>query len=205
MTCLGPRTAPGHSRASPSAKRSARRRPRPRARSSPCRRSRLAVQSLAQPVAQIPAVVVVLVEHGDSAPGQVALRCSGRTASPRRRSSGGRPSSTGEPSCRGGSCARPCRRRAAALGRVQIRAHLEHVLGAERVEDREHMVLLHELPRRLRGLRRVVRVVHDLVVDLAPEDAAVRVDVGEVRLGSSCHRRVVVALRHRSERRCRRS
>ena len=53
-----------------------------------------------------------------------------------------------------------------------------------RVEDREDVVLLDELSRQLHGLRRVVRVVEVDVVDLPAVDAAVSVDVLEVRVGA---------------------
>ena len=71
--------------------------------------------------------------------------------------------------------------------------HVGHLLGveelhhgqvrgrAEAVEDRVHVVLQHQLAHDRCGGGRVVGVVEVLVDDLAPVDAAVRVDVGEVR------------------------
>ncbi len=76
------------------------------------------------------------------------------------------------------------------LRRVQERAHRQVVLGPERVEDREHAVLLDELTSRLHGLRGVVLVVDVLVGDLALVHAAARVHVLEVRLGAAADRRV---------------
>ena len=52
----------------------------------------------------------------------------------------------------------------------------------------EHLVLLDELSRQLHRLGRVVPVVEVAVVDLAAVDAALRVDVGEVRLGARADR-----------------
>ena len=89
------------------------------------------------------------------------------------------------------------RRRAAAdeelrhLALVQVVAHRERVLGADRVEDREDVVLLDELLREADRLRRVVLVVLDLVDDLAAVHAAVCVDVVEVRLRAAQHRLVL--------------
>jgi hypothetical protein len=74
---------------------------------------------------------------------------------------------------------------------VQVLPDRERVLGADGVEDREDVVLLDELRRQLRGLRGVVLVVLDLVDDLPPVDAAVRVDVVEVRLRTAQHRLVL--------------
>ena len=79
------------------------------------------------------------------------------------------------------------------LVRVQVVAHRERVLGADRVEDREHAFLFDELLRELDRLDRVVLVVLDLVDDLAPVDAAVRIDVVEVRLRAG-QRRLVLRL-----------
>ena len=66
------------------------------------------------------------------------------------------------------------------LAVVEIGADRERVLGADAVEDREHVVLLDELARQRDRLRDVELVVEVLVVDLAAEDAAFRVDVLEV-------------------------
>ena len=74
------------------------------------------------------------------------------------------------------------RRRAAAPCCVQVAAERRGCCGPDRVEDREDLVLLDELPRQLHGARRVVAVVEEAVVDLPPVDAALRVDVVEVRL-----------------------
>ncbi len=65
---------------------------------------------------------------------------------------------------------------------VQVVADREVVRGAHRVEDREDPVLLDEAPRQLDGLGRVVGVVVVAVLDLPAVDAALRVDVVEVRL-----------------------
>jgi len=58
------------------------------------------------------------------------------------------------------------------------------MLGADAVEDREHVVVLDELPCLLDGQRHRVLVVEVLVDDLSPVDAAVVVDVAEVRVGA---------------------
>ena len=74
------------------------------------------------------------------------------------------------------------------LGLVEVRLDGLVVLRADGVEDREDPVLLHEPPRLLHGLRRVVRVVVEDVADLPSVDAATRVDVVEVRLGAGADR-----------------
>ena len=73
---------------------------------------------------------------------------------------------------------------------VQVLADGDVVLRPERVEDREDLVLLDELPRDLDRLRRVVGVVEDLVLDPALADAAGGVDEVEVRLRAARDRRV---------------
>ena len=70
------------------------------------------------------------------------------------------------------------------LLRVQVVAHREVVRRADRVEDRENLVLLDEPPRQLDRLRRVVRVVVVAVLDLPAVHAALRVDVVEVGPGA---------------------
>src|SRR3954447_25807251 len=65
---------------------------------------------------------------------------------------------------------------------VRVAQGRESGRGAEAADDREDLVLLHELLRERDGLRRVVRVVEDLEIDLAAVDAAVVVDVVVVRL-----------------------
>ena len=81
---------------------------------------------------------------------------------------------------------------AAAAGRDEQVRHpvgleeVEHAgvrRRAQAVEDREDLVLQHQLADHLLGVGRVVAVVHDLVGDLAAVHAAVGVDVVEVRLG----------------------
>ena len=67
---------------------------------------------------------------------------------------------------------------------LQVVADRDVGLGAERVEDREDLILLDELARLRDGLRRVVRVVEVAVIDLPPVHAAAVVDVLEVRLRS---------------------
>jgi len=64
------------------------------------------------------------------------------------------------------------------------------VLRAGRVEDRDHGVRLYGLWRDLDRLRGVLLVVEVLVGDPAPEDAALRVEVLEVRLGTASDRRI---------------
>ena len=64
--------------------------------------------------------------------------------------------------------------------RVQVRAGRLVLLGAERVEDREDVLVLDEDARLADGLRRDVLVVEVLVVDLPLVHAAARVDVLEV-------------------------
>src|SRR5205823_5589204 len=56
--------------------------------------------------------------------------------------------------------------------------------GAERVEDREDVLVLDEVARGADGLRRDVLVVDVLVVDLALVHAAARVHVLEVGVGA---------------------
>ena len=58
------------------------------------------------------------------------------------------------------------------------------MLRARLVEDRKHVVLLHEAARLLNGQRGVEGVVEELVLDLAAEDAAFVVDVLEVAVGA---------------------
>ena len=65
---------------------------------------------------------------------------------------------------------------------VQVRADRERVLGSDAVEDREHLVVLDELPRLADGLGRVVRVVDVVVADRSAADSAAVVDVLEVRV-----------------------
>ena len=64
---------------------------------------------------------------------------------------------------------------------VQVRAKHHVRPGAERVEDREDVILFDLLPHELERLRRIVAVVLIFVHDLAPVDAALIVDVREVR------------------------
>ena len=64
------------------------------------------------------------------------------------------------------------------------------MLGADAVEDGEHLVLLDELARERDRLRDVELVVQVLVVDFPAEDATLRVDVLEVRVGTAAHRSV---------------
>ena len=85
------------------------------------------------------------------------------------------------------------------LGGVEVRPDREAHLGAERADDREHFVLLHEPARQLDALSRVVGVVVIDPLDLPAGDAALavralrRVDIAEVRL----HRRRDHAVRGR--------
>jgi hypothetical protein len=81
----------------------------------------------------------------------------------------------------------PPERRAAGRGeelrhvfRVQVRADRLVLLGAQRVEDREDVLVLDEHTCLADGLGRDVPVVEVLVVDLALVHAAARVDVLEV-------------------------
>ena len=71
---------------------------------------------------------------------------------------------------------------------VQVGANRDVVVGADRVEDREHPVLLDELARQQNRLRRVVAVVVVAVVDLPPVHPAARVHVREVRLRARADR-----------------
>ena len=73
---------------------------------------------------------------------------------------------------------------------VEVARDCDRLLRADRVEDREDVVALDELLRLRDRLRRVVLVVLELVDDLPPVDAAVGVDVGEVRLRSGQDRLV---------------
>ena len=85
--------------------------------------------------------------------------------------------------------------------RVQVVADREVVGGADRVEDREHAVLLDEAPCLLDGLRGVVCVVVEAVLDLPAVHAAARVDVVEVRPGAradAAERGCFAGERHRS-------
>src|SRR6266542_107922 len=66
---------------------------------------------------------------------------------------------------------------------VEVGARGDVLRRAERIEDREHMVLLDELARLLDGLGRVVRVVEVLVVDLAPVHLAGVLEVRGRALG----------------------
>ena len=68
------------------------------------------------------------------------------------------------------------------LLRVQVRGDGQVGRRAEAVEDRVHLVLEDQLVHHVRGHRGVVLVVQVLVGDLPAEDAAVRVDVLEVRV-----------------------
>src|SRR5439155_6652343 len=70
-------------------------------------------------------------------------------------------------------------------GGVQVVADRDVVVGADRVEDREHVVLLDQLPGQHHRLRRVVRVVEVDVLDLPAVHAAVSVDVLEVRVSTA--------------------
>src|SRR6266545_794154 len=76
------------------------------------------------------------------------------------------------------------------LAVVEVRADRERVLGADAVEDGQHFVLFDELARQGDRLRDVELVVEILVVDLAPEDAAFRVDILEVRVRTPTDRAV---------------
>jgi hypothetical protein len=67
--------------------------------------------------------------------------------------------------------------------RVEIVDDLGVRRGAQAVEDREDLVLEHQLVHDVHGLGGVVAVVHVLVDDLAAVYAAVGVDVVEVGLG----------------------
>src|SRR5882724_3809984 len=76
------------------------------------------------------------------------------------------------------------------LAVVEIGADRERVLGADAVEDRQHLVLLDELARQGDRLRDVELVVEVLVDDLPAEDAALRVDVLEVSVRTAPDRPV---------------
>ena len=73
---------------------------------------------------------------------------------------------------------------------VQVGADGEVRLRPERVVDREHLLVLDEVARLLDRLRRVVRVVDVVVLDLPAVDAAVSVHVLEVGVGALRHRGV---------------
>ena len=76
------------------------------------------------------------------------------------------------------------------LARIQIVAHRERMLGADRVEDGEHTFLLHELLRELDGLDGVVLVVLDFEDDFAAVYATMRIDVVEIRGRTGQRRRI---------------
>src|SRR5207302_3299685 len=65
---------------------------------------------------------------------------------------------------------------------IQVTANGKLWRRAEAVEDGKDVVLLDELPRQRNSLRRVIRVVQELEVDLPPVDARMRVEPLEVRL-----------------------
>src|SRR5207302_4565314 len=73
------------------------------------------------------------------------------------------------------------------LAVVQVWADRQRVLRADAVEDREDVVLFDELSGQRDGLGDLELVVLVLVDDLAPEDAALRVDVLEVGVGAPGH------------------
>src|SRR5713226_7883031 len=54
--------------------------------------------------------------------------------------------------------------------------------GAERAEQSQHLLLLHQPPRRFNALRRAIGVVHGEKLDLAPVDAALFVQHLEIGL-----------------------
>ena len=66
-----------------------------------------------------------------------------------------------------------------ALG-IEIFVHGGLRRGAERAEQRQHFLLLHQPPRRLDAFRRAVGVVHGEEFDLAPVDAALFVQHLEI-------------------------
>src|SRR5262249_33602673 len=68
------------------------------------------------------------------------------------------------------------------FGLVQQLPYGEVVARAERGEHREHLLLLDEPDRVVHRAARVVAVVEVDELELAPEDAALRVDVVEVRI-----------------------
>ncbi len=63
------------------------------------------------------------------------------------------------------------------------------LLGADRVEDGEHLVVLHELVRGAHGERHLVLRVLDDELDLAAVDAARRIGGGEADLRGERRRR----------------
>ena len=69
------------------------------------------------------------------------------------------------------------------LAGVEVLDHGQVRGCAQAVEDREDVVLEHELVHHGGRLGRVVSVIEVGVLDLAPEDASVRVDVLEIRVG----------------------
>src|SRR5262249_5618409 len=68
------------------------------------------------------------------------------------------------------------------LAGVEVLDHGQVRRCAQAVEDPEHAVLEHELVHHGGRLGRVVTVIEERVLDLAPVDAAVRVDVLEIRV-----------------------
>jgi hypothetical protein len=135
-----------------------------------------------EPLEQVSPVVAVLVEHGDPRLRPVLddVAAVDRALADEARQVAHRP--------RVAPVAAPDRARAGAaedlghLHRVEVATDGEVVLGADRVEDREDLVLLDELPGLVDRARGVVAVIAVEVADLAAVDTAVRIDVLEVRV-----------------------
>ena len=144
------------------------------------------------------AEVVVLVEHADLGVGEVLLEVLAEDLALDR--------VVGLPAERLGLGGAVVPARAAGghehvghLGGVEVTDDLGVRRRAETLEDAEHLVLQHELVHHVDGVGGVVGVVLDDQVDLAPEHAAVGVDVVEERLGGGSD--LAVARRRRPRQR----